>query len=77
MNTHPSRDVHRRLRQPAPHGGMAPPDCYDCRTPMVQGELRVPRPRLVSRVGAPLQPPEFLPVWCCPACGCRQPRIEP
>ena len=58
-----------------PDAGPVPPAC-DCGTSMLRGELRLPRPRAVSRVGAPAHPPQSLPVWRCSACGCQHPRIE-
>ena len=64
-----------RPPQPRPHAGPVPPAC-DCGTSMLRGELRLPRPRAVSRVGAPARPPQSLPVWRCPACGCQRPRID-
>jgi hypothetical protein len=64
-----------RLQLPRRAAGPAPPSC-DCGASMLRGELRIPRPRAVSRVGAPARPPQSLPVWRCPACGCQRPRIE-
>jgi hypothetical protein len=55
--------------------GRIAPDC-GCGSRMTRDELRIPAPRAVSRVGAPVRPPLCLPVWRCPSCGCQQPRIE-
>ena len=76
IDNHPLRTATARLVRVSAETGRVPPACGDCGTSMERGELRILRPRFVNRVGAPAPPPQCLPVWRCPACGCQQPRIE-
>ena len=50
--------------------------CAACGSMMIASELRLPRPRAVSRVGAPVPPRLALATWECRACGRYQPRVE-
>jgi hypothetical protein len=76
IDNHPSRDATARFNRPSADTGLIPPACCDCGTSMTRGQLRISRPRSVNRVGAPARPPQSMPVWECPACGCQQPRFE-
>jgi hypothetical protein len=75
MSDGPSRSATVAFRHHSAPIGRLAPDC-DCGSRMSRDELRIPAPRAVSRVGAPVRPPLCLPVWRCPSCGCQQPRIE-
>ena len=51
--------------------------CPECGTTMKRDDLRLPKKRAVSRVGAPVAPAPRLLTWSCDACGRWQPRRDP